>query len=90
MEKSQEERAITEALDETLRRDEPLREAKGSWRLSWDESGPALAAALLLFTYFTSHDAVDLAYFGGVLLIWHDKRIAARLDAVVRLLDREA
>jgi hypothetical protein len=89
MEMSQDERAVTEALDRTGSRRKLLSEARG-WRVSWNDLGPALLAALMLFLFLKFRDVVDLALLGGVILVWRDKRMAARLDAIVHLLDREA
>jgi hypothetical protein len=90
MEMSQEERAITEALDRTARREKLFRDARGSWRLSWSDLGSSVPAGVFIVLYFTSRDGLYLAAFAGALLVWHVNRIEARLNAIVHLLDREA
>ena len=87
---SQDERAIIEVLNKTVRREELLGDARGSWRLSWSDLGSGLTASLFLFLYLTSREVLYLAAFGGAMLMWHDKRIERRIDAIVRLLEREA
>jgi hypothetical protein len=81
---------IARALDHTARREKLLRDARKSWRLSWSDLGSGMSAAVLLFLYFTSNQGFYLAAFGGAILVWHVNRIEARLNAIVRLLDREA
>ena len=90
MEMSQDSRAITEALDRTARREKLLRDALGSWRLSWNDLSSGLTAAVFLFLHLRSREVFWLVAFGGALLMWRNNRIESRLDAIVRLLDREA
>ncbi|HKW01312.1 MAG TPA: hypothetical protein VJN96_15915 [Vicinamibacterales bacterium] len=66
-----------------------MRDARRSWRLSWNDLGSALTAAVFVFLYLKSGEASWLVVFGGALLMWRDKRIESRLDAIVRLLERE-
>jgi hypothetical protein len=81
---------ITQALDRTARREKLLDEARGTWRLGWNDVWFVLMSGLLLYSYFRNNDRVSLAAFAGLFLVWRDKRLESRIDAIVRLLDREA
>ena len=81
---------IAQVLDRTARREKLLEEARGTWRLGWNDVGSLLAAGLFLYSYYPYRDPISLVTTAVIVLVWRDKRIASRIDAIVRLLEREA
>lgn len=81
---------IAQALDRTTRREKLLEEARGTWRLGWNDLWLGLTSAMFLYLYVTHPDPMRFVFFVCILIAWREKRIESRIDAIVRLLDREA
>lgn len=81
---------LARELDRTARREKLLDEARGTWRVGWNDLWSVLAAGLFLYSFFRYGDQISLVVFAVIILVWRDKRIESRIDTIVRLLDREA
>ena len=78
------------ALDGTARREELLRDARGTWRVGLADIGSLLIAGLFFYFYAMHPDSTrDLVFAAGSLMIWRANRIETRLNAIVKFLERE-
>jgi len=82
---------IAQALDRTARREKLLEEARGTWRIGWNDVWLGLTSAMFLYLYLKRpEDPIQLVLLACILVAWREKRFESRLDAIVRLLEREA
>lgn len=81
---------ITQMLDLTTSREKLLQDAKGTWRIGTIDVSMLVFSAIFFYLFATHPDSIRNLVFGaGGLAIWRMNRIDTRLDAIVKLLDRE-
>jgi hypothetical protein len=81
---------VVRSLDSTTRREKLLAEARGTWRISTGEAGWLLVSAGFLYITATNPSATSaLVFMVGSLIMWRVTRLDSRLDAIVKLLERE-
>ncbi len=85
---------INHALELTDRREKLLADAKDKWRIGTADISMLFIAAVFFSVFATHLDAtnnwVNLLMGAGSLALWRINRLETRLDAIIKLLEREA
>ena len=85
-------RTLTTSLDDLERRTILMQQARRT-PLSWSDLPTLVLLAATLYFYFTAHDSVSgstLALVMAVVMLnaWDNRRLSARMDAIVKILGK--